>query len=388
MFAKTRLRPIRATAILCLLAAMSAASTARAVETSAPLAIVLDYNTGAVLYEKGADEPVGPASMSKMMTVYLLFESIKDGRVSLEDTMPVSEAVWREWVRSEGSKMFLEVGKNIVVEDLIRGIVVQSGNDASDVVAEALAGTEAAFAAEMNIKAAELGMVNSNFQNASGWPAPNQYTTVRDVALLGSATIRDFPDLFHYYAEKSFKFNKITQANRNPLLYKDIGADGLKTGYTKESGYGLAASAEREGRRVVVVVHGMKTVRERGEQAERLIEWAFREWAHYALFESGETVAEIPVWLGDQETVPVIIRDELIAAVPRKSRKKMKVQVVHREAVPAPIERGQEIATLTVSAPDMTPIEVPLYAGDDIGERGFFGRLGPAISHLVWGGAG
>lgn len=385
MFRKTRFH--QAT-VFCLLGALAAAAPAAAVETSAPLAIVVDYNTGAVLYEKNADESVGPASLSKMMTSYLLFESIKDGRVSLEDTMPVSEAVWREWVRSEGSKMFLEVGKKIVVEDLIRGIVVQSGNDASDVVAEALAGTEAAFAAEMNRKAVELGMTNSNFQNASGWPAPSQYTTVRDIALLSAATIRDFPELYHYYSEKSFKFNAITQGNRNPLLYRDIGADGLKTGYTKDSGYGIAGSAERDGRRVIVVVHGMKSVRERGEQAAQLIEWAFREWAHYALFDSGETVADIPVWLGGEDTVPVVIRDELVVAVPRKSRKKMTVKVVHREAVPAPIERGQQIATLLVSAPDMIPVEVPLYAGADIGERGFFGRIGVAISHLIRGGAG
>lgn len=385
MFRKTRFHQA---AVFCLLSVFAAAAPAAAVETSAPLAIVMDYNTGAVLYEKNADESVGPASMAKMMTSYLLFESIKDGRVSLEDTMPVSEAVWREWVRSEGSKMFLEVGKKIVVEDLIRGIVVQSGNDASDVVAEALAGTEEAFAAEMNRKAAELGMTSSNFQNASGWPAPSQYTTVRDVALLSAATIRDFPDLYHYYSEKSFKFNAITQGNRNPLLYRDIGADGLKTGYTKNSGYGIAGSAERDGRRVIVVVHGMKSVRERGEQAAQLIEWAFREWAHYALFDSGETVADIPVWLGGEETVPVVIRDELVVAVPRRSRKKMTVKVVHREAVPAPIERGQQIATLVVSAPDMNPVEVPLYAGADIGERGFFGRIGVAISHLIRGGAG
>lgn len=385
MFRKTRFHQA---AVFCLLSVFAAAAPAAAVETSAPLAIVMDYNTGAVLYEKNADESVGPASMAKMMTSYLLFESIKDGRVSLEDTMPVSEAVWREWVRSEGSKMFLEVGKKIVVEDLIRGIVVQSGNDASDVVAEALAGTEEAFATEMNRKAAELGMTNSNFQNASGWPAPSQYTTVRDVALLAAATIRDFPDLYHYYSEKSFKFNAINQGNRNPLLYRDIGADGLKTGYTKNSGYGIAGSAERDGRRVIVVVHGMKSVRERGEQAAQLIEWAFREWAHYALFDSGETVTDIPVWLGGDETVPVVIRDELVVAVPRRSRKKMTVKVVHREAVPAPIGRGQQIATLVVSAPDMKPVEVPLYAGADIGERGFFGRIGVAISHLIRGGAG
>jgi len=369
-------------------AVLAAASPSAAVETAAPEAIVVDYDTGAVLFEKNADEKVGPASMAKMMTVYLLFERLQDGRMSLEDKLTVSEDVWRRWYKSEGSKMFLEVGKEVSVEDLIRGIVVQSGNDASDVVAEAIAGSEEAFAREMNRKARELGMTSTLFANASGWPAPDQYTTVRDLATLVAATVRKFPNFYHYYAEKNFTFNGIKQGNRNPLLYKDVGVDGLKTGHTQESGFGLAASAERDGRRVIVVAHGMESMRARGEQVERLIDWAFREWDHVAMFESGEIVAEIPVWLGDEDFVPVVAMDDVTVAVPLKSMRRMTVSVTHRKAVPAPIARGDRIATLVVAAPDMKPVEVPLYAGADVGERGFFGRIGPAIKSLVLGSTG
>jgi D-alanyl-D-alanine carboxypeptidase (penicillin-binding protein 5/6) len=360
------------------------AASAHAVETSAKQAIVIDYDTGNVLFAKNADDRVGPASMTKMMTVYLLFERLKDGRMSLEDMLTVSEKAWRKG----GSKMYVEVGKQVKVEDLIRGIVVQSGNDASIVVAEALGGSEDAFATEMTERAMALGMNSSNFRNASGWPDPDHYTTVRDIATLAIATIRNFPDYYHYYAEKNFTFSKIKQGNRNPLLYKNMGADGLKTGHTEESGYGMAGSAVRDGRRIIVVAHGMDSMKQRSAQTERLIEWAFREWGQYALFESGETVSEVPVWLGQSETVPVIIRDRFLVSVPRKSRKKMSVRVVHQEAVPAPIVKGDEIAKVVVSAPGMEDVSVPLYAGADVGERGFFGRLGAAIGHLVLGFAG
>ncbi len=354
---------------------------AGAVETTAKQAIIIDYDTGNVLFAKNADETVGPASMTKMMTIYLLFERLKDGRLSLESELPVSEKAWK----MGGSKMWVEVGKTAKVEDLIRGIVVQSGNDATIVVAEGLAGTEEAFADEMTTKARALGMENTSFRNASGWPAPDHYTTARDMAILAMATIRDFPDYYHYYAEKEFTYSKIKQPNRNPLLYKNVGADGLKTGHTEESGYGLAGAAIRDGRRIVMVAHGMGSMRERSEQSERLIAWAFREWGQYALYESGETVAQVPVWLGAGETVPVVVRDKLLVSVPRKGRKSMTVKLVHQEAVPAPITRGDEIARLVVSAKGMEDIEVPVYAGADVEQAGFFGHIGAAISYMLRG---
>jgi D-alanyl-D-alanine carboxypeptidase (penicillin-binding protein 5/6) len=360
---------------------MGLTSAALAVETTAKQAIVIDYDTGNLLYAKDADKSVGPASMTKMMTIYLLFERLKDGRLSLESELPVSKKAWK----MGGSKMWVEVGKTAKVEDLIRGIVVQSGNDATIVVAEGLAGTEEAFADEMTERARSLGMENTSFRNASGWPAPDHYTTARDLATLAMATIRNFPEYYHYYSEKTFIYSNIKQPNRNPLLYKNVGADGLKTGHTEASGYGLTGSAIRDGRRIVMVAHGMGSMRERSEQAERLISWAFREWGQYSLFESGETVAQIPVWLGASETVPVVVRDRLLVSVPRKARRGMKVTLVHQEAVPGPIAKGDEIARLVVSAKGMADIEVPLYAGADVEQGGFFGNFGAAISYLLRG---
>jgi D-alanyl-D-alanine carboxypeptidase (penicillin-binding protein 5/6) len=357
---------------------------ATALETTAKQAIIIDYDTGAVLFAKNADETVGPASMTKMMTIYLLFERLKDGRLSLESELRVSKKAWK----MGGSKMWVEVGKTVKVEDLIRGIVVQSGNDATIVVAEGLAGTEEAFAEEMTSKARALGMENTSFRNASGWPAADHYTTVRDIATLAIATIRDFPELYHYYSETEFTYSKIKQPNRNPLLYKKIGADGLKTGHTEESGYGVAGSAMRDDRRIVVVAHGMGSMAERSEQSERLISWAFREWGQYSLFESGETVTQVPVWLGVGKTVPVVVRDELLVSIPRATRKGMKVKVVHNEAVPAPFARGDEIAKLVVSAKGMDDIEVPLYAGADMEQAGFFGHIGAAFSYFLRGAGG
>lgn len=370
--------------LMAVASAANVAVPAMALETTAKQAIVIDYDTRNVLFSKNADEIVGPASMTKMMTIYLLFERLNDGRLSLESELPISEKAWK----MAGSKMWVEVGKTAKVEDLIRGIVVQSGNDATIVVAEGLAGTEEAFAEEMTQKARALGMENTSFRNASGWPAPDHYTTARDMAILSMATIRDFPEYYHYYAEKEFTYTKIKQPNRNPLLYKNIGADGLKTGHTEESGYGMAGSAIREGRRIVAVAHGMGSMRERSEQSERLISWAFREWGQYALFDSGETVDKVPVWLGDDETVPVVVRERLLVSVPRKSRKGMKVKLVHLEAVPAPIARGDEIARLVVSAKGMADIEVPLYAGANVEQAGFFGHIGATISYFMRGLAG
>ena len=224
-------------------------------ETGAKQVIIVDYTTGAELYGKNADEIMDPASMTKMMTIYKLFERLKNGSLSMEDTFLVSEKAWRK----KGSKMFVPVGGRVSVEDLVRGIIVQSGNDASIVVAEGLSGSEAAFAEQMTAKARELGMTNTTFRNASGWPEPGHTTTARDLAILAAATIRDFPELYKYYAEMEFTFNKIKQGNRNPLLYRNTGADGLKTGHTEAAGYGLTASAVRGDQRLIVVAHGMKS---------------------------------------------------------------------------------------------------------------------------------
>lgn len=365
-----------------LIAAIFLSGTAQAIETSAKQVVVIEFNTGAVLYEKDANSIMYPASMTKIMTAYLLFERLKNGSLSLEDTFRVSEAAWRKG----GSKMFVKVGSRVSVEDLIRGIVVQSGNDATIVVAEGISGSESAFADLMTEKARELGMSKTVFRNASGWPDPEHVTSARDLAILAERTIRDFPEFYHYYSELSFKYNKIKQSNRNPLLYKKMGADGLKTGHTEASGYGLTASAVRKDRRLIVVANGFDSVKKRAAGSERLIDWGFRTWNNYQLFAGNEKVADALVWLGDAESVPVVIKQPVIITIPRKSRQKLKVAVIYDEPIPAPIAEGTRIATLVVSAPDVEPIEVPLFAGGNVDQLGPVGRLGEAFRYLVWGG--
>jgi len=360
------------------------AGPAIAVETTAKQAILLDYTTGTVLFEKNADELMPPSSMTKMMTVYLLFERLAEGRLKLDDTFEVSEKAWR----MGGSKMFVEVGKKVSVEDLIQGIVVQSGNDACVVVAEGLAGTEDAFATEMTQRAREIGMASSTFKNASGWPAEGHLVTARDLSILARRTIRDFPQFYHYYSEKSFTYAGIRQGNRNPLLYKTPGADGLKTGHTQAAGYGLTGSAIRDGRRLVLVLNGLASASARAEESTRLMEWGFREFQNYKLFAAGDVVAEADVWLGDKPSVPLIATNDTVLTLSRKARKGMKVTLVYEGPIPAPIARGTEIAKLVVTAPDTETVELPLVAGADVGELSAIRRIGAAISYLVWGAGG
>ena len=352
-----------------------------AIESNAKQAVIIEFDTDVVIYDKNADSIIYPASMTKMMTAYLLFERLKNGSLSLEDTFRVSEKAWRKG----GSKMFVKVGDHVSIEDLIRGIVVQSGNDATIVVAEGIGGSEAAFAELMTEKAQAIGMTDSIFRNASGWPDPDHITTARDLAILVKRTIQDFPEYYQYYSELSFKYNGIKQGNRNPLLYKNIDADGLKTGYTKASGYGLAASAKRNKRRLILVTSGFSSVKARAIGSEWLLDWGFRAWNNYSLFKAGEIVTDAPVWLGEANSVPIIIKDELVVTIPRKSRSKLKVVVSYDEPIPAPIKSGAKIATLLVTAPGAVKSEIPLYAGVDVPQLGIVGRLGQAVRYLVWG---
>jgi len=357
---------------------------AAAIETPARQAILVDMGTGGVLFEKNADEPMPPASMSKLMTVYLLFERLRDGRLKMDDALPVSENAWRKGgAASGGSTMFLEPGASVKVEDLIQGIIVQSGNDASIVVAEGLANDEAAFAQEMTKRGRDLGMRNSVFHNATGWPDPQHLTTARDLALLAQRTIEDFPQYYPYYSEKEFTYNGIRQANRNPLLYKDLGADGLKTGHTEASGYGLTASAHKGDRRLILVINGLDSIRDRTREADRLISWGFREFDNYALFKAGEEVSTAEVWLGKAENVALVVDRNLTVTLPNAARPEMKVSVVYDGPIPAPITEGDRLAVLKISAPGVETVEVPLVAGDSVEKLGFFGRLFAAVKHLI-----
>jgi serine-type D-Ala-D-Ala carboxypeptidase (penicillin-binding protein 5/6) len=360
-----------------------------AIETTASSAIIIEMATGETLLEKDADQLMPPASMSKLMTLYMLFDRLKSGALSLEDKFRISDNAWRKGgAKSGSSTMFLNPRKRVKVEELIRGIIVQSGNDACIVVAEALSGSEAAFAAEMTEKARELGMENSQFMNATGWPDPDHRMTPRDLATLARRLIEDFPEYYHYFSELEFTYNGIRQMNRNPLLYKEMNADGLKTGHTQESGYGLTASTLRRDRRLILVVNGLPSKKARSAEPERLLEWAYREFKTYALFKAGDTVEEAEIWLGTATRVPLVITQDLRMTLPRKDRRKLDVRVKYIGPVPAPIKKGQEIAKLVIKTPFKGTQEFPLVAGADVERLGLIGRLMAALQTILWGEAG
>jgi len=353
----------------------------RAQDTVGRQAILVDFNTGAVLLEKNADQRMPPSSMSKIMTAYMLFEKLKRGDVRMTDEFTVSERAWR----MGGSKMFVMVGSRVKVEDLIRGIIIQSGNDACVVVAENLAGTEEAFAEQMNRRARELGLKDSNFRNATGWPDPDHYMTARDLAILAKRLITDFPEYYYFYKELNFTYNGIRQGNRNPLLYQNIGADGLKTGHTEEAGYGLTASVVRGERRLILVVNGLRSMNERAQETSRLMDYGFREFENYALFKRGDNIDKAPVWLGAEANVPLVMERDVVMTMPRRARPQMKVVAQFEGPVPAPVAKGAPIGKLVISAPGVEAVEFPLVAGGSVDRLGLFGRVGAALRHLLLG---
>lgn len=363
-------------ALLLLLAA-----PARALDTSARAAIVVDVSAGAVLMEKNADEPRPPASMSKLMTLFMVFEALRDGRLSLEDKLPVSERAWR----MGGSKMFVKVGDRIRVDDLLHGVIVQSGNDACVVLAEGLAGSETAFAAKMNARAAEIGLQNSHFENASGWPAEGHVMSVRDLAMLAQKIITEFPQFYAYFSERDFTWEGITQENRNPLLSLDIGADGMKTGHTEAAGYGLVGSVLRDGRRVIAVISGLESARARSVEAEKLVGWAFREFQSGALYRAGDPVAEAEVWIGAQDRVMLTPARDVAMAVPVGDADRIRVKVRYDGPVPAPVEAGQRIGELVVEAPGLAPVTHELVAAEGVAKGGVLARM-TAAARLAIGG--
>lgn len=356
-------------------------------QTTAKQAILVDFETGTVLFEQNPDAPMFPASMSKIMTSIMIFDELRAGRLQLDSTFRVSEKAWR----MGGSKMFVHINDEVTIEDLLRGMIVQSGNDASIVLAEGLAGTEEAFAELMTERAIEIGLKQTVFRNATGWPDPQHVTSARDMALMAMYLIREYPDFYSYYSEREFTYGKsldgkpITQGNRNPLLYKAVGADGLKTGHTEASGFGLTASAVRGDRRLVMVINGLTSVRERSSESERLLNWGFRTFDNYPLFTSGETVEQAKVWLGDAATVPLMVEDALTVTIPKSARRGMQVKVIYDSPIPAPIVAGVEVARLEVSAPDMDPIVRPLKTAQDVGQLDFFGRITSAINFIIFG---
>jgi serine-type D-Ala-D-Ala carboxypeptidase (penicillin-binding protein 5/6) len=351
------------------------------IDTEAQHAFIIEADTGAVLLDKGADERIPTASLSKVMTAYVVFDMLKKGKAKLTDELPVSETAWR----TGGSKMFVPLGGRVSIDDLLQGMIVQSGNDACVVLAQGLAGSQDAFVDLMNQKAKEIGLTHSHFADVDGLPNPDHYSTARDLATLALRTIKDFPEYYHYYSEKEFRFDNITQGNRNPLLYKDLGADGLKTGHTEESGYSLLASLHRGERRIIIVLSGLPTMRSRAEEGERLADWAFRYFNDYRLFSAGEKVDDAEVWLGTSAKVPLVAGKDLVVTMPRKSRKDMKVTVAYSQPVAAPVNRGVALGKVVVSAPGMAAVEAPLFAGAGVSRMGPFGRMAMQAAHLIWG---
>lgn len=364
----------------------AAPSAAAGIDTLAREAILIDAATETVLFEKNGYMPMPPASMSKMMTAHVIFQKLRDKQVTLDDTFLVSENAWRKGgAKSGGSTMFLDPGARVRLGDLLKSIIIQSGNDACIVAAEGLSGSEAAFAEEMTRHGREIGLKHSVFKNSTGLPEEGHVMSPYDLAILAKRTIEDFPEFYPIYAEKNFVYNGIKQGNRNPLLYRDAKVDGLKTGHTEASGYGLTASSSRDGRRLILVMNGLPSMKERSREPERILEWGFREFNNYQFFKGGETVATADVWLGNAPSVPLIVEKGVTVTMPRKSRKDLKVTVAYDGPIPAPIAAGNRVGTVTIEAPDLDTIKLPVVAGTSVQQLGLTGRFSEALKYILWG---
>ena len=380
-------------ALLATSLTLPAIAAAPPFDTPAPVAFMKDLSSGAVLYSKDADRRIPPASMAKMMTTHLAFHLIKQGELKLDKMCTVRPETWRQWHGPQaGSTMFLSAGEQVSVENLLHGIVTLSGNDASVVLAECIAGTEPAFAALMNAEAKRLGMTNSNFGNSNGWPDEGiTYTTARDLTTLAEATIQETPELYKtFYSKPSFTWGKtlgggqpITQGNRNPLLGKVAGADGLKTGHTAEAGYGFTGSAEQNGRRLIMVVAGLGSYNQRIDESTKFMDWGFRAWKSQPLFAKGKTVGEAQVQLGDEDKVALVAPRNLAVTLPQGPSGDMRVKIVYNGPLKAPIKQGQHVADLVVTTGNTPPQSMPLVAAEAVGEAGFFDRIAAGFSSLI-----
>ena len=360
------------------------------IPTTATFVYVTDFFSGRVLMEKQKDAPMKPASMAKIMTAYIVFDRIAEGTLALTDQFIVSEKAWK----MGGSRSFLQAGRSYSLDELLHGVIVQSGNDAAVVIAEGISGTEDNFAAEMNMTAAKLGMKNTTFTNSTGWPDPELTTTARDLALLSTAIIKNFPvekfpELYPIFKKKTYTLNGIKQGNRNPLLYgkssQSKGVDGLKTGYTSESGYGLVASAERGGQRVIMVLNGMNSKKERSAESRRLLDFIFREYKNYEFFKSGEIIDKAEVWLGDAHHVSLVLENGFSKVLSRAERAKTELRLNWAGPVAAPISKGQQIGELIVTIDTTVTNRLPLLAAEDVGQLGMLDRIGEALKYLIFG---
>lgn len=369
-----------------LLVSLCLSTSARAIETQARNLILVDYETGQTLYQKEAQKMVPPASMSKLMTIYMVFDKIKNGTLSLDDTFTVSENAWRKGGAASGSStMFLKIGEKVRVGDLLQGIIIQSGNDACITVAENISGSEEDFAAAMNQKARELGLNHSHFANATGWPHPDHRMSVEDLSKLARILINEFPEYYHLFSQKEYTHNNIRQGNRNPLLYSMSYADGLKTGHTEEAGFSLTASAKKDNRRLIGVMTGLKSNKERSEEAEKIMSWGFREFDNYTVLRQGSKVADIPVWFGKEKTVGLVVPETIRRTVQKNRLNDVKLTAVYDKPVKAPVKTGDRLGTVKIEIPGNEIIEVPLLADKNIDRLGIFGRIRANLSYLLFG---
>jgi len=357
---------------------------AAAFDTSARAAYIIDQSTGTVLLAKNPDEPLPPASMSKLMTLYVAFEAVRDGRLTLDERLPVSEHA----MSYKGSTMFLNTQDRVRVEDLLRGIIVLSGNDACVVIAEALSpdGTEAGFARFMTKRAQQLGMTQSTFTNANGWPQAGHRMSVHDLAILANHLITDFPEFYSLFAETEFAFDGRAPSNtknRNPLLKLDIGADGLKTGHTTEAGYGLVGSAKQDGRRVVFVLSGLNSIARRAAEAEAIVNWSFRQFAEKTIVKAGTPVATAQVWMGSERSVDLVPATDMKVLLPVLSDGKLPAEVVYTGPVNAPVRQGQVLGELVIRPEGLAEIRLPLVAANNVAPGGFAVRVRTAANILL-----
>lgn len=375
---------------LCILAmgvsVLAMSKTANAFETKAKNAILMDYETGAYLFTKNHQDMIAPASMSKLMTVYVLLSKIKDGEVSLDDKYTVSENAWRKGgAASGGSTMFLKIGQEVRVEDLLKGILIQSGNDACIVVAENLAGSEEEFASMMNETAEKIGLENAHFVNATGLPHPEHKISVEDLAILARHIIKEFPEYYHLFSEKEFTYNGIRQGNRNPLLYSLKGADGLKTGHTSEAGFCLTGTAVRNDRRLIEVMTGLESNKQRSEETESLMTWGFANFDNYKFFTKNQIMAEVPVWYGTSKSVAAVVPEEVIKTIKKSAKSKYGAKMIYDEPLKAPILQGDKIGELFITYNDEIVDKIPLVAKDNVAKIGPFSRFLENLKYFVFG---
>lgn len=355
-------------------------------DTRAPFAVLMDYESGTVLFQKDADKPMEPASMAKLMTVEIVFDMVKSGSLSMDDEFFISEHAWRDGgAASGGSTMFAELNSKVRVEDLLKSVIIQSGNDASIALAEGIGGTEDTFARIMNERADELGLEGSHFTNATGLPDPDMYVTARDLANLARYIIRTYPELYGIFSEPAFEWNNINQRNRNTLLDMGIGVDGLKTGHTESAGYGEVVSSTEGERRLIAVLHGLTSMKERAEEARKLVTWGTRSFERIDAFAAGEAVAHVAVYGGAEGSVGVIGQDGVALYIPKGSKRCLSARVTYHAPILPPVEKGDKLADLEIMCDGQLIQAAPLYAADSVEEGDLVRKATDALKELVLG---